>query len=84
MLTEGQRCFDIRQWMICGEGEEADRSVYWGMNVEGVKTIAPGVAGSFFNRKIVQTHNWKKAMYLYPIPLDEIGKSTKLVQNSAW
>ena len=28
LFSEGQRYFDIRRWMICDAGEEADQTVY--------------------------------------------------------
>ena len=84
LFHEGQRYFDIRRWMICGEGEEADHTSYMGMDLTGSKDIAPGKTGSFFNRVVAQKHIWRKEMYLYPIPHGEIEKSNKLVQNPLW
>lgn len=84
LFTEGQRYFDVRRWMICDPGEEADQSVYWGMNVDGLKTIPPGQPGSFFNRVIVRKYQWVRAMYLYPIPHNEVEISPSLVQNPLW
>lgn len=84
LFTEGQRYFDIRRWMICDPGEEADQSVYYGMNVEGVKTAAPGTSDSFFKRVLTRKHQWVRAMYLYPLPHDEVEKSPSLVQNPLW
>lgn len=84
LFSEGQRYFDVRRWMICGPGEEADQSVEWGMNVEGKASIAPGQPGSFFNRTIARRYNWERAMYLYPIPHNEIEKSPSMVQNPLW
>ncbi|MBC5644416.1 RagB/SusD family nutrient uptake outer membrane protein [Parabacteroides sp. BX2] len=84
LFTEGQRYFDVRRWMICDPGEEADQTVYWGMNTDGSKSIAPGQPGSFFNRKQVRKHQWVRAMYLYPIPHNEVEISPSLVQNPLW
>lgn len=84
LFTEGQRYFDVRRWMICGPGEEADQSVYWGMNVDGTASIPPGQPGSFFNRKVVRKYQWTRAMYLYPIPHSEVEKSPSLIQNPLW
>ena len=72
LFTEGQRYFDVRRWMICDPGEEADQSVYWGMNVDGLKTIPP------------RKYQWVRAMYLYPIPHNEVEISPSLVQNPLW
>lgn len=84
LFSEGQRYFDIRRWMICGAGEEADQTVYWGMNVDGEASLPLSDPNSFFHRKIVRKHQWTKAMYLYPIPHDEIVKSPNLIQNPLW
>lgn len=84
LFTEGQRYFDVRRWMICDPGEEADQTVYWGMNTDGSKSIAPGQPGSFFNRKLVRKHQWVRAMYLYPIPHNEVEISPNLIQNPLW
>lgn len=84
LFTEGQRYFDVRRWMICDPGEEADQTVYWGMNTDGSKFIAPGQPGSFFNRKLVRKHQWVRAMYLYPIPHKEVENSPSLIQNPLW
>ena len=35
-------------------------------------------------RTIFETRQFDKKMYLYPIPLNEINKSKKLVQNPGW
>lgn len=84
LFSEGQRYFDVRRWMICDPGEEADQSLYWGMNVDGTASIPPGQPGSFFNRKVVRKYQWTRAMYLYPIPHSEVEKSPSLIQNPLW
>ncbi len=93
LYTEGQRYFDIRRWMICGPGEEADQSVVHGMDMSGLGAVATkegqetaplGSANSFFKRIVFERRQWVRAMYLYPIPQEEIQKSTKLVQNPLW
>lgn len=84
LFSEGQRYFDVRRWMICGPGEEADQAVAYGMNVDGVSTLPPGDPGSYFNRVVARNYNWTRAMYLYPIPHNEIEKSPSLVQNPLW
>lgn len=84
LFVEGQRYFDIRRWMICDKGEEADQTVYWGMNVDGYSNLPLTDPNSFFHRKIVRAHQWVRAMYLYPMPQDEVVKSPSLVQNPGW
>ena len=39
LYTEGQRYFDIRRWMICGPGEEADQSAVHGMDMAGLAAV---------------------------------------------
>lgn len=84
LFTEGQRYFDVRRWMICGPGEEADQTVCYGMNVKGSSELPPSDSGSFFRRTVARNYNWTRAMYLYPIPHNEIEKSPNLVQNPLW
>ena len=84
LFSEGQRYFDVRRWMICGPGEEADQSAEYGMNVRGSADIAPGEDGSYFNRTVARRYAWTRAMYLYPIPHDEVEKSPSMVQNPLW
>lgn len=84
LAMEGQRYFDIRRWMICGKGEDADQTVFYGMNMNGYKDQPIGASNSFFTRTVIENRVWNQAMYLYPIPQDEIQKSKLLVQNPLW
>lgn len=84
LFTEGQRYFDVRRWMICGPGEEADQSICYGMNVKGKSSLPPSDPDSFFRRTEARKYYWTRAMYLYPIPHNEIEKSPSLVQNPLW
>ena len=84
LAMEGQRYFDIRRWMICGEGEDADQSALHGMNMNGYKDQPIGSATSYFNRILIESRAWRRSMYLYPIPQDEIQKSQLLEQNPLW
>nr|WP_129733899.1 RagB/SusD family nutrient uptake outer membrane protein [Parabacteroides goldsteinii] len=82
--AEGQRYFDIRRWMICGEGEEADQTIVHGLDMNGQSGVEPGKQGSFYRRVVVENRAWRRSMYLYPIPYSEIQKSRRLVQNPLW
>lgn len=84
LYAEGQRYFDTRRWMICGEGEDADQSKMYALNMNGKSNIPAGDPNSFFTRIVLEDRSWRRAMYLYPIPLDEIQKSRLLVQNPLW
>ncbi|MEC5164486.1 hypothetical protein RCH18_000202 [Flavobacterium sp. PL11] len=80
LATEGQRYFNVRRWMIAdGTGEGHQGGPFYGMNMN-----APTESG-FFVRTPYENRFWDKKMYLYPLPLVELQKSTKLVQNpGAW
>lgn len=41
-------------------------------------------SGSFYNRVIVETRAWTRAMLLYPIPYNEIQMAENLRQNPLW
>lgn len=84
LFSEGQRYFDVRRWMICGPGEEADQSIEYGMNVKGLSDLPPSDPNSFFRRAVARRYNWTRAMYLYPIPHNEVEKSPSMVQNPLW
>ncbi|MDR2272779.1 MAG: RagB/SusD family nutrient uptake outer membrane protein [Sphingobacterium sp.] len=80
LATEGQRYFDVRRWMIAQSpvGEGGQGGTFYGMNMNA------GTESEFFKRSPYETRVFNKAMYLYPIPLNEIQKSRKLVQNPGW
>lgn len=84
LFAEGQRYFDARRWMICGEGEDADQSKFHSMNMNGYKDREIGAFDSYFRRIVLEDRAWRRSMYLYPIPQDEIQKSRLLVQNPLW
>lgn len=84
LVGEGQRYFDTRRWMICGEGEDADQTKMYGLDRTGYSNISAGQPDSYFNRVVLENRSWRRAMYLYPIPLNEIQKSRLLVQNPLW
>lgn len=80
LATEGQRYFDVRRWMIAQNevGKGGQGGLFYGMNM-GATTEA-----DFFKRVSYETRAFSKQMYLYPIPLNEIQKSKKLIQNPGW
>ena len=84
LAMEGQRYFDIRRWMICGEGEDADQTVLHAMNMDGFKDKPIGSSDSYFTRIVLENRAWRRAMYLYPIPQNEVQKSRLLIQNPLW
>lgn len=80
LCFEGQRYFDVRRWMIAenASGQGAQGGPFYGMNV-GAETDA-----DFLKRTQYETRVFTRAYYLWPIPLAEIQKSTKLIQNPGW
>lgn len=80
LFMEGQRYFNVRRWMIAEEGGTAPQGGWvTGMNIDS-KDPKEG----FHKRNNVENRVFERRMYLYPIPLNEIQKSTKLVQNPGW
>jgi len=80
LCMEGQRYFDVRRWMIAqnavGKGGQA--GPFFGMN------MGAATENEFFKRTSYETRVFNKSMYLFPIPLTEIQKSKKLIQNPLW
>lgn len=72
MAFEGHRFFDVRRWMIA---ETTDDRLMTGMEV--VRN-GEAVTYNLFN---VRQHNFRKAMYFWPIPYTEVAKSPGLLQN---
>ncbi|TKC09507.1 RagB/SusD family nutrient uptake outer membrane protein [Pedobacter frigoris] len=80
LCMEGQRYFDVRRWMIAGNavGDGGQAGSFYGMN------MAANTEADFFKRTTYETRVFSKSMYLFPIPLTEIQKSKKLIQNPLW
>ena len=80
LFMEGQRYFNVRRWMVAEEGQEAPQGGWvTGMNIDS-KDPKEG----FHTRRNVEYRLFERRMYLYPLPLNEIQKSKKLVQNPGW
>lgn len=80
LFMEGQRYFNVRRWMVAEEGQEGvQKGWVTGMNMDSKDPKA-----EFHKRKNVELRVFERRMYLYPIPLAEIQKSRKLVQNPGW
>lgn len=81
LVTEGQRYFDVRRWMIADKNGEGRQNGYvHGMNVRGESNDKED-----FNR-IVEASQivFNRKMYLYPMPDSEMRKTKNLVQNPGW
>lgn len=79
LFAEGQRYFDVRRWMLADkDGDCRQGGAFTGMN------MAADNIHDFMSRKIFENRIFERRMYLYPLPLDEVQKSRKLVQNPGW
>jgi hypothetical protein len=80
LFAEGQRYFDVRRWMIAENsvGEGGQGGDFHGMDMNADNPI------DFLNRVVFEKRIFEKPMYLYPLPLGEVQKSRKLVQNPGW
>lgn len=77
LCIEGQRYFDVRRWMIADKPEGRQGGPFHGMDMNSTEP-------EFHQRTVFENRIFTRPMYLYPIPLNEIQKSTKLVQNPGW
>ena len=74
MAFEEQRFWDIRRWKIGNTTKEI-----YGME------ITKNVDGTYkYTKKLVETRVFEDKMNLYPIPLSELYKNSKLKQNTGW
>jgi len=80
LATEGQRYFDVRRWMIADKEVDAGGQ---GGSIYGMNMNAPTLDG-FYTRTSIEKRVFTRAMYLYPIPLNEIQISKKLIQNPGY
>lgn len=78
LFAEGQRYFDVRRWMCADEEGYKQGGPVHGMNMNADNLE------DFMERTAFETRIFERRMYLYPIPLNEIQKSSKLVQNPGW
>jgi hypothetical protein len=75
LAFEGHRFFDVRRWKIAPQTDN--------INAQGMEVDRNGnaVAYNVFN---VTKHNFRAAMYLWPFPISETGKSSTLIQNPGY
>ncbi|UII19558.1 RagB/SusD family nutrient uptake outer membrane protein [Fulvivirga ligni] len=72
LAFEGFRFWDVRRWMIA---EETQANTMTGMEV---KRNGEAVSYNKFN---VRKHIFRDALYYWPIPQSEVGKSPEMLQN---
>jgi len=76
LAFEEQRFWDVRRWKIA---EQTDTQMMRGMRV---KKNADNTYT--YTVEDVRKHNFRVAMYLWPIPQSETAKSTDLIQNPGY
>nr|WP_294627888.1 RagB/SusD family nutrient uptake outer membrane protein [uncultured Bacteroides sp.] len=56
------------------------------MNMNGGRRDEAGNPGAYYTRTVIENRAWRRSMYLFPIPDNEIQKSRGrlLVQNPLW
>lgn len=87
LYCEGQRYFDIRRWMICGDKGRigCDQTRFYGMNMKGYKDRTPGDPTSFYTRTQLENRQWSDKLYLYPIHNNVVELSQgRIPQNYGW
>lgn len=77
LFAEGQRYFDVRRWMTA-ESKDKQGGPFHAMDMGANNPV------DFMKRIVLETRLFERRTYLYPIPLNEVQKSTKLVQNPGW
>ncbi|MDB5006710.1 MAG: hypothetical protein JWP45_1103 [Mucilaginibacter sp.] len=75
LAFEGHRFWDVRRWMLADTAENEQMT---GMEVDRNGTAVT------YKRFNVRKHNFRKAMYLWPLPQGEVAKSPQLVQNPGY
>ena len=78
LFAEGQRYFDVRRWMVAEQEGYKQGGPMYGMNMNAENLE------DFMERTVFENRTFTRSMYLYPIPLDEVQRSTKLIQNPGW
>ncbi|EKU90806.1 RagB/SusD family nutrient uptake outer membrane protein [Bacteroides oleiciplenus] len=87
LYCEGQRYFDVRRWMVCGDEGRigCDQTRFYGMNMKGAKDKAPGEPTSYYTRTKLENRQWTDKLYLYPIHQNVIELAEgRIPQNYGW
>lgn len=87
LYCEGQRYFDVRRWMVCGDEGRigCDQTRFYGMNMKGSKDKAPGEPTSYYTRTKLENRQWTDKLYLYPIHQNVIELAEgRIPQNYGW
>lgn len=76
LAFEEQRFWDVRRWKIAAQTENKQMT--------GMRVIELGANTYSYTKFNVRSHNFRNAMYLWPIPQSETAKSTQLLQNPGY
>lgn len=68
--------WDVRRWMIADATEDGQMH-----GMESHRTVDSPIQ---VERFVVRKRNFRKAMYLFPLPESEVAKSSLLTQNPYW
>lgn len=73
---EDHRFWDLRRWKCVGQPN---------MEIKGVSVKRGSDNSVIYQPKLVERRVWNNAMYLFPIPQDELYKNNNLLpQNTGW
>ena len=75
LAYEEHRFWDVRRWKIAMQTEN--------VQAQGMEVDRNGAAVTFKTFNLTK-HNFRPAMYLWPFPLSETGKSPTLIQNPGY
>ena len=75
LAFEGQRYYDLRRWKTLDQGMG---------DAIGMKIVKNGDGSKTYSKKTVQTRIFNQKVYWQPIPVTEIQKNSKLVQNAGY
>lgn len=76
LAFEGHRFWDTRRWKIAPQ--------VLGKGMHGMEVTRDGVQPAVYKQVLVDTHVFKDAMYFWPIPQIETGRSPELIQNPGY
>lgn len=76
LAFEEQRFWDVRRWKIA---DKTDNGA-----VNGMKVVKQGNDAYTYTPFVIEQRVFRKAMYLWPIPRNELAKSKDLLQNPGW
>jgi hypothetical protein len=75
LAFEEHRFWDVRRWKIAPQTDN--------LTAQGMKVVRNGATVTY-TKVNVKRHNFRPAMYLWPLPQNEIAKSNTLLQNPGY